>query len=133
MKKVVLMFAPFVVLSGCGSSDVYGEPIPSPDDHDALIEIRDGVKPEDREAWSKLTMRIVNPMAVKIDAETVGEAITRLKAREACLADSEAEREKLGPMPTDIMAPDYDERNKAYIEGYNATVESNNACLKLPV
>ena len=135
MRKVILIVA-VATLSACGSAgNVYDQPLPSRDDRDALLDIRDKLKPEDQQAWQGIVMRMMNPMAEPVRSKTVGEAITKVKAKTACMDahDTEATEKKIGPAPNDIGAPDYEARNSAHIEAYNKEVAAYNACLKMPV
>lgn len=132
MRRVVLVVAGAAMLSACGSAgNVYDEPLPSRDDQDALLDIRDKLKPEDQKAWQGIVMRMMNPMAEPIRSKTVGEAITKLKAKTACMEAHDTSKVPDGP--NDISAPDYEEKNAAHIAAYNKEVDAYNACLKMPV
>lgn len=130
MKKTILAVVA-LMMTGCGSSNVYDDTIPAYDDSDALLTIRDGLRPEDRSAWQAVTMRIINPVSSGVQSVTVGEAIQRQKAKEACFDENDLT--KAGEMPTDFGAPGHEERRKAYITGYNKLVEGYNACAKMVV
>ena len=136
MRKMILIAVGVVSLSGCGNArNVYDRPIPNRDDRNALLDIRDKLKPEDEQAWQGIVMRLVNPMAERVTSKTVGEAIARLEAKTACMDshDPEATKRKIGDGPNDIAAPDYEAKNTAYITANNKEVAAYNACLKMPV
>lgn len=106
-----------IALGACQPANVYERPVPNGDDAKAMNEIRDGLKPEDRQAWAQIVMRKANPIAEGVTSKTVGEAIAGMKAKAACM----------------------DAHNVANIdpaldrEKYNAEVMAYNECLKLPV
>ena len=81
-----------------------------------MFEIRDGLKPEDQDAWQQILMRRINPMAKAIMSKTVGEAIGRVKAKSACMEEHSVQK-----------APAND------IAAYNKEVHAYNECLKMPV
>lgn len=131
MRKMILGLALVAMLSACQDANVYDNPLPSVDDADALMAVRDGVKQEDQEAWQNVVMRMANPMAKKLQSETVGEAITNMKAKNACVEENDITKVPEGP--SDFMADDYQERNAAHIKKYNAVVDAYNACLEMPL
>lgn len=133
MKKFAATFVVAISLAGCGGGDVYERSLPEPNDTNALMAIKNGVKPEDREAWQAIALSLSNPLATALSSQTVGDAIGNYKARATCMNDASAEQDALGQGPNDIGASDYDERNSAHIKAYNETVEAYNACLKMPV
>lgn len=116
MRSKILIIA--TLLAGCQGqpSSVYDRPIPDRNDKDAMFEIRDGVKPEDQDAWQQIVMRRMNPMAKAIMSKTVGEAIGRVKAKAACMEKHDVQK-----------APAND------IAAYNKEVHAYNECLKMPV
>lgn len=81
MRKTLIIAVGAATLSACGSAgNVYDQPLPSWDDRDAQLDIRDKLKPEDQQAWQGIVMRMMNPMAEPARSKTVGEAITKLKS-----------------------------------------------------
>jgi hypothetical protein len=115
-RKVVLNAAALVTLSACQPENVYSRAMPEGMDANALNNIRDGLKPEDREAWTKIVMRKANPLAGGVASKTVGDAIAKMKAQTACMESHSLN----GIDPSDH-------------EDYNAEVRAYNECLKLPV
>lgn len=64
---------------------VYDQPIPERNDAQALLLIRDQLRPEDRSAWQDIDKRITDPRAERIQSKTVGEAIRRWWAQHECM------------------------------------------------
>ncbi|GGD64703.1 hypothetical protein GRI62_11815 [Erythrobacter arachoides] len=118
MKMIFRAALAAMVLTGCDAAapNVYEMPIPSSDDSAAMIEIRDGLEPDDRGTWSELMMANVNPLSKGIRSATVGEAIEKYRARKDCMASNSLEG-------IDITTE---------MERYNATVAAYNACLEMP-
>jgi hypothetical protein len=82
--KYALISAALLV-SACHGTNVYDEPIPNRNDTQALLNIRDHIKPADQDAWLTVLIKMVAPAGAPIQSKTVGEAITHAKARTACL------------------------------------------------
>lgn len=113
--KIAIILAG-LMLAGCGASNVYDSAIPDRSDASALLNVRDHVKPEDADTWSKIVVRLESPFAPRLNARTVGEAITAFKARDACMAKHDTSK-----VPSDD------------IDGYNREVRSYNACADMAV
>lgn len=111
-----LILAVGLLAASCDAPSVYDQPLPDRNDTDTLVAIRDGVAPEDRDAWQSISMMIANPMARAIESKTVREAITRSKARTTCM-------DKNAPTDADDLP----------VSEYNAQVEAYNACLRMPL
>lgn len=76
-------------------------------------------------------MAKMNPMAQKIDAKTVGEAIQRFKARSACMEAHSTSKVPENTIP--FSDPGYGAANEKHIKAYNAEVAAYNSCLKMPI
>jgi len=113
--RSVLFLAIALILTSCTKVDVYALPIPEPTDTKTLIKIRDGLKPEDHKAWVDVMLRKSHPLAKKIEAKTVGEAIEHVKARTECMDQNSKS----------ISIED--------AKAYNAQVDAYNACLEMPI
>lgn len=130
MRKIAVLLCA-LSLTACGMGNVYDRPLPDHNDVDAMLDIKQGIKPEDQEAWSYIVMSIASPMTGALTSKTVGEAIEKQKARAACIARNDLD--SVGEYPDDFMAPDYQERKNAHIEAYNKIVDALNACYKMEV
>lgn len=115
VRKAIVAVAFVLVACGEQAQPVYERSIPDIDDHGALRAIRDDLPDADQDAWGDILMRKINPMAEPVRSKTVGEAIAKMKAKKACMAQHSQ----------DISTDD--------IEAYNRQVRAYNACLKMPV
>lgn len=131
--KTRTMWLVALLLGACGqgSSNVYEQPLPASGDMDALMDIKEEVKPEDADTWQSLTRLIMSPKAKRPTSKTVGEAITAYRARRACMDANEPSKLPLGP--NDTFAKDYEARRKAHTEALKNAANAYNACLKMPV
>jgi hypothetical protein len=121
------------LLAGChsNSGSVYGRPIPDRSDTTAQLDIRDGLKPEDQEAWQGFLMRKINPMAEPVTSKTVGEAIRRMKVKLACMKAHDSSK-----VPENNFAigdARYDQAQAKWSAENNKEVSAYNDCLKLTV
>ena len=131
VKKSLLLAALLVSACNQAAQSVYDDPLPKSDDTDALTKIKEGIKPDDADAWQNITMMIIMPTAKRPTSKTVGQAISRYKAQESC--ENKHDFTKVGEGPKDFGAPDYEKRQNALVARYNKEVDEYNACLKMPV
>ena len=131
MRRTSVLIA--LLLAGCQETagTVYDRPLPDRNDMEALLDIRDKLKPEDQEAWQGILMRKNNPMAEPITSKTVGEAVQRMRAKTACMSAHDVSK-----VPDNKLAigdDGYDAAEAARITANNREVDAYNACLKMPV
>lgn len=117
MRKL-LVIGCCAALWGCTEQSVYDRELPAPDDSAAMIEIRDGLRPEDARTWQQIVMRRLNPAAQPIHSKTVGEAIAKVKAQRACMDENFAAMQAAGI-----------DNGEAYSRHANAY----NDCLEMPL
>ncbi len=126
--RILIGLSALALVSACGKmgGSVYDQPIPVGNDPNALISIRDQLKPEDQAAWSAITLKKMLPAAPAIQAKTVGEALTREKALDACEAKYKAEMDAASTDEIGVL-------KEGQTDKYNAGVNGYNGCLKITV